>query len=309
MTAVWLKEWRRLLRAPSTPWALMGYVLVPTLVAAAYLSVDQAGPPGLVAQMVPLKGARALANVGVWQVLLLCLLGARVGSGLVAAEVEQRTLEPLLAAGGRLPGVLAGKLGAAVCFVWMLVLAGLPVFALPLSAGSLPWALLGRVVVIELAWSASMVGLGLAVSAFARRTGGAALTGVILALGLTVGTALVGGLLPGVATQNALLERTAWLQRMGLPPGALLQGLSLGVIRANPLMGVSSALGSPGAQSLFGLPAAEAGLWLKQVTGLGPVVILGWLVAWLTLAVRLRWRRPAWSWTRKRKAVAMHEST
>lgn len=301
MIPVLVKEWRRLLRAPSTPWLLLAYLLVPALASAAYLSTDNLGPAGMVAQMVPLMGARALAGVAVWQLLLLCVTAAWLGSSLVAAEVEGRTLEPLLAAGGRLPGLLIGKLAAVLGFLVLMMLAGLPVFALPMLIGGITWTMLGRILLLELAWAAGMGALGLAISAMARRSGSAGMVAAGLALAVTLGAPLLAGLTSGVGPVRGFAEGVE------LWPALVLRFRAAGSLLAiNPFMGVGSVVGSAGTPALFGLPPAGPVLWWKQAAGLPVAAAMGWLWSWMAMAVRLHWRRPVWLRLRKEKAVTAH---
>jgi ABC-type transport system involved in multi-copper enzyme maturation permease subunit len=321
MIAVMFKEWQRLLRLPGTPWALMFYLLLPLLVAAVYQKA-LGSAAGVMPQMIPQFGAQSLNTLATWQLLLLAVIAPWASAGLVAEEVEGRTLDPLLGGGRSLFGVVAMKLLAVVLFLMLFVLAGLPVYAVPFTVGGVTWAMLGRVVALQAATLLMMAGIGTAMSAWGRKAGGLALAGVALGLLLTLGT--------GLATDPALRNNPAnvyqnqnqmmMMAKSGMPmpgqvpgqpgqPGDRLPKWLYG----NPLVGLNSALNS-GAGRGLGLPGSGSApvykryqLWQVQLVG-GPVVaLLGVLMGWLGLWARMRWRRPAWLYwqgSRKLKGVA-----
>jgi ABC-type transport system involved in multi-copper enzyme maturation permease subunit len=323
MTAVTVKEWRRLLRMPGTPWALMGYVLLPVLVAAVYLKA-LGSAAGVMPQMMPMIGAQSLATLATWQLLLLAAIAPWVSAGLVADEVEERTLDPLLAGGRSLIGVLAAKLLAAVLFLALFVMAGLPVYAVPFTVGGVTWAMLGRVVALQLATLVMMAAIGLALSAWGRKAGGVALAGVALGLLLTLGTGLATDAMrsgPANVYGNQMIMKGGGM--MMVPPGAQpqpgqLQPEQVGErlpkwLYGNPLVGLNSALSSGPGLGL-GLPGSGSApvyktylLWQVQLAGGPGVAVVGLLAAWLGLWARMRWRRPAWLYrqgSRKLKGVA-----
>lgn len=322
MIAVMVKEWQRLLRMPGTPWALMVYLLLPVLVAAVYLKA-LGSAAGLMPQMIPLFGAQSLTTLATWQLLLLAVIAPWASAGLVADEVEGRTLDPLLAGGRSLFGVVAVKLLAAFLFLALFVLAGLPVYAVPFTVGGVTWAMLGRVVALQFATLLTMAGIGAAMSAWGRKAGGVALAGAALGLLLTLGT--------GLATDPALRNTPANVyqdqmmimkMRGGMPPGQFSEqagqpgqaGDRLPKwLYGNPLVGLNSALNSGAGQGLA-LPGSGSApvykryqLWQVQLAGGPAVALLGVLVGWLGLWARMRWRRPAWLYrqgSRKLKGVA-----
>ncbi|HWI64243.1 MAG TPA: ABC transporter permease subunit, partial [Symbiobacteriaceae bacterium] len=299
------KEWRRLARASSTPWLLAAYVLAPAAVAALYLQTSNRGPAGLMPQMVPLMGAQALSNVAAWQILLLAVWAPWLASSLLASEVEERTLEPFLAGGGRLLGAVAGKWLAVVMFFALVLAAGLPAFALPMLVGGVNWGLIGRVLAIEGATVLAMAGVGLALSALGRRAGNLAMAGVALGLALTLGTALAANA-AGMAGQSfdprMLSSKRVVVVAHGDEPKWLY---------ANPLAGLTSALDN-GSMALVPIPRnwtepfyETYQLWqVQSAVGAGLGLVLA-VLSWLVMAVRLKWRRPLWA-LRRRKAVAVN---
>lgn len=303
------KEWRRLLRSSSLPWMLGLYVLVPALVAAVYFKTAGRGPVGMMPQLVPLMGSQALSNVAAWQILLLALWAPWMTAGSLASEVEERTLDTFLAGGGRLLSAVVGKLLAAWSLLGLVVLAGLPAFALPMLIGGINWMLMARVAALELATAMMMAGLGVLLSGFGRRSGGVAMAGVALGLALTLGTGLASGM-AGSSAGFAGDPRISAM--MGVPMGDMSKD-GPKWLYGNPLVGLQSALDN-GAPALVVVPGnwtrpvwKEYRLWQVQLAGAGAIGLISGLMAWLAMLVRLRWRRPRLQWSR-RKAVAVSGS-
>lgn len=301
MIAIITKEWKRLFRSAGAAWALAAYVLIPVAVSAFALR-SLYGSQGLMPHMIPLMGAQSLNVVGSWQVLLISLLSLWVSASALAGESEGSTLELMLVSGQRLIGVVFAKLTAVVVYLWLIVLAGLPVFALPVMAGGMSWGLLGRVVLLEAAAVVAMAGLGLAVAAFGRRTGSVGLAAVALGLMLTLGTGLVGDL--GVGGNNPEIIMMKW---QGMPTPQTGQKLPAW-LWANPMAGLNNALDQSFVQGMFPVPGAGAPpvykqvpLWKAQSIAAAPVALLGALVAWLAMAARLRFRWPRWRPNRNRQ--------
>lgn len=300
------KEWRRLLRSPSLPWMLGLYVVVPAVVAAVYFRAAGRGPAGMMPQFVPLMGAQALSNLAAWQILLLALWAPWMTSGTLASEVEERTLDTFLASGGRLLSAVVGKLLATWSLLGLVVLAGLPAFALPMLIGGVNWMLMARVAALEVATAVMMAGLGVLLSGFGRRSAGAAMAGVALGLVLTLGTGLASGMTGSAAGFGGDPRISAM---MGVPMGDMAKD-GPKWLYSNPLVGLHSALDN-GAPALVTVPGnwtrpvwREYRLWQMQLAGAGAVALVSGLMAWLAMLVRLRWRRPLLRWSR-RKAVAV----
>jgi len=296
--AVMAKEWRRLVRAHGTPWMLAFYLFGPILLAAVSLRGASVATPGI-QQRMHLVGLQALGNVGAGQLVLLALWVPWVCGSLMAAEFEERTLEPYLAAGGRLAGLVAGKWLAAVAFFSLVLLAGLPAFALPFLLGGVNWTLLGRTLALEGALVMAAAGLGLVVSALGRRVAGTALVALTLGLVLTLGTGLAAGLR---TTAGPFTDRDLKLLLMSrMPTPEELQADPVPKwLFSNPLVGLNSALSQPAAQAALGLPGAGVppvfrgfSLWHVQVAGGAVAGLMSLLMGLALLALRLRLRVPA----------------
>lgn len=299
-----IKDWRRLLRSRSLPWALALFVLIPPVVAAFQLQALGKVPGSMMPQLATMLGGQSLSNVAAWQMLLLAAGLPWLSAGLLAGEFECETLEPYLAAGGRPTALLAGKLLAVLGVAGFFLLAGLPAYTLPALAGGVTIKLLGRALALLGATAVLMAAAGLAVAACSRRSGSAALAGMALGLALTLGTGMAAGVAEG---SRAAAELRAMVG-MGEPPNGTVPKW----LYPNPLAGLASALDAS-APALLGLPGAHTpsvykqySLWQAQLAGAGAGALLCLIAAWLALAVRLRWRRPIWlqRW-RRRKVVAI----
>lgn len=307
MTAVMAKEWRRFLRSPGTPWLLFVYVLLPIGVCAAYLKM-LSGLQGMNPQIIPLLGAHALSVVGAWQIILVAVTAMWLSAGLLAGEAEEGTLRPLLVAGHRVIGVVLGKYLALVLFLGLMILAGLPLFSLPLLVGGVSRTLLGRVLLIEAATVVGLSGIGLLISSASRRAGGAALAGVTLALLLTLGTGLLSQIQPVIAVGNKGGQIIFQNVAMG-PMGPGMQQQLTPWLYPNPIVGMNTAIGQSAMPALFGFPGAGSTvayrgypLWKLQAAGAGVLGLLGLLGAWLGVSLRIWWRWPLWRLRRRSRA-------
>ena len=305
------KEWRRLLRSKGMPWALAAYLILPALVTGAYMQTMGARAQAMqgMGQLIPQMGAQALSTVATWQIILLAVAAPWFSAPLLAGEVEESTLDPLLASGQRLIGVVAAKYLAVLLFLTLFVVAGLPVFALPYLIGGVNTLLVGRAVALELATVLFMSGVGLLLSAFGRRVGSVAMTGVTVGLMLVIGSGFANSTLAG-GTYNQ--DQMIMMMKMGIAQPMQPQTMAPWLY-ANPLVGLNSALNQAGMQGGTALPGADSRpvykeyrLWQVQIAGAGAAALLSLLTAWIGMVVRLRWRWPRWAGFRRRKGVALN---
>lgn len=299
MMAMIAKEWRRLLRNPAMPWALLLYLTLPLAVVALYLST-LAGGQGIAPALIAQLGGQALNQVGSWQILMLAVAAPFVASHLIAGEVEDGTLEPLLASGPSLIALLLAKLAGALLFLLMVIVAGLPLFALPVLVGGVTWPLIGRTLLLEVSTVVMMTALGLLCSAFGRRSGTVALVGIGLGLFLTVG----GSMLSSTATPMNVYGQGY------IPPGPALSSVPRWLY-LNPLVGLNSAINQSAGQGLFGLPGANMGpvwrgyrLWQLQPVLSAAVALLAPLLAAAALWIPMRFPFP-----QLRRLIAVKEVT
>lgn len=296
MIAVMAKEWRRLLRHPGTPWALFAYLVVPLLVVGASLAA-WAGGQSIPPSFIPLLGGHILNQISAWQILLIALAAPVVAAPLIAGEVEDGTLQPLLAAGPPLLALVTAKLGAAVSFLLVVILAGLPLFALPVLVGGVTWPLIGRAILLEVTTALMMTAIGLLLSAVGRRSGAVALAAIALGAMLTLGGGLV---FSGPGPANAYTPDPVFMGRtmadlMNQPGSPFTQQIP-GWLYANPLVGLNAAINQRPGQGLFGLPGANLApvwggyrLWQVQAAGAAVLALLAIPLAAGALWMRIRW--------------------
>ncbi len=303
------KEWRRFLRSPALPWVLFAYVILPVLISLGYLRLLTAGQ-GLNPQLIPMLGGHAMSVVATWQILLLAVLAPWLSAGLLSAEVEEGTLGPLLVSGQRLIGIVVAKYLAVVLFLGLVLLVGLPLYALPFLIGGVNWTLLARVLMLEGATVVAMAALGLVLSASSRRSAGAATAGIALALLLTVGSALVAQVVPSAS--NPYEKGGMMIMPIMDPMG--MQSQQQTALKAwlypNPVVGLNTAVSQSAMPGLFGIAGAnmkpvykEYPLWKVQIAAAGALGIVGVLLAWGGMSARLRWRWPVWRMKRQAKEV------
>ena len=184
------------------------YLAVLALIAyGAYVSVAPAarlqGQIGIDRGGFGLSGATASATIGqaiftllsVFQLLLVCFIAPAFTAGAISLEREKQTLDLLVTTPMRPGGIVVGKLISALAFVFLLILAGIPVSALVLMYGgaSISDILQQQVVLFVSAIGFGVVGLFF--SALVKRTQAATVLTYSTMLFLVLGTFLVFRLL------------------------------------------------------------------------------------------------------------------
>lgn len=140
-------------------------------------------------------GKTVFTALAVVQLALVCLFAPGVAAGAISGERERQTLDVLLLSSITPFGIVWGKLVASVAFVLLLIVIGLPVFAIVFLFGGvdLPQFLIIQLLTVMTALAISAASIF--VSALFRRT----LLSTVFAYGLsfagTAGTGVVGLLL------------------------------------------------------------------------------------------------------------------
>lgn len=293
--ALTVLEWRRLLRSPATPWLLLIYLAVPLVAAGLYL-VSPDGVRTYSPYEFTQLGSRSLLVLTTWQITLLAMTGPVLTSRLVAGEVEEGTLLPLMASGQSLTGMLLAKLLGVVGFLLIMILTAVPLYAVPLLIGGVSLPLFLRAFLLVVATAVGSAGLGLLYSACGRRAGAVALLGLALGAVITLG----GIVLPPSASAREAIERNMMIRDGILPPGTLNRPAALSPwFYPNPLVGLNTAIGQGAPQGVLNLPGVEAApvlreyrLWQIQVAAAGVIALAAAPLASLILMIRVRWRWP-----------------
>ena len=122
------------------------------------------------------------------QVLLVVFLAPAATSGAISLEREKQTLDLLTATPVSTLGIVLGKLGSALAFVWVLILASIPLTAVVFVFGGVGPEDVVRGYVVLLVTALGFGSVGILLSSVTRRTQSATVLTYLVVLVLTVGT-------------------------------------------------------------------------------------------------------------------------
>jgi ABC-type transport system involved in multi-copper enzyme maturation permease subunit len=137
-------------------------------------------------------GQAMFVGLALCQLLLVVFLAPAMTSGSISGEREQLTYDMLMATPLRPGRLLWGKLIAALSYLFMLIIAALPIFSVVLIFGGVEPKALLKVVVLLVATTIFAGTLGLFFSSFFRRTASATVLSYTILLLIIGGTALLG---------------------------------------------------------------------------------------------------------------------
>lgn len=126
-----------------------------------------------------------------FQLLLVCFIAPAFTAGAVSLEREKQTLDLLVSTPMRPGAIIVGKLLAALAFVFLMILAAVPLSALVLLYGGAETEDIIRQQFVLLATAVGLGAIGLFYSALIKRTQAATVLTYITMLALTVGTVLL----------------------------------------------------------------------------------------------------------------------
>ena len=126
-----------------------------------------------------------------FQLLLVCFIAPAFTAGAVSLEREKQTLDLLVSTPMRPGAIIVGKLLAALAFVFLMILAAVPLSALVLLYGGAETEDIIRQQLVLLATAVGLGTIGLFFSALIKRTQAATVLTYITMLVLTVGTVLL----------------------------------------------------------------------------------------------------------------------
>lgn len=221
----------------------------------------------------PQVGGTLFAFLVYAQGALLFFSAPGLTAGAISGERERQTLDLLLITRLSPMQVVAGKLGAALSFTLLLMVASAPVYALLFLFGGVSVIRLLMVMLVYLVTVLLLGSLGLYFSALLRRTQAA----VVAAYGVALGW-LVGSLFMGILTQQILYRnRTPW----DVPPAWTAVFAYL-----NPTVALGAAAGGPAGEiatlfrKIIPTPQLQEAIWWKYcLIGLLLVGGLLWLTA------------------------------
>jgi ABC-type transport system involved in multi-copper enzyme maturation permease subunit len=159
--------------------------------------------------------------------LVVLILGPASTSGAISLEREKQTLDMLSTTPISSLAIVLGKLVSALGWMFMLLLASIPVMALVFMFGGVGPEDLVRGYIVLFASAILYGSLGLFISALVKRTQAATVINLVLAIALTGGSAGVYGVLTGIAMSDAQQKANEanvpvdW-SKVLLPPTAIL---------------------------------------------------------------------------------------
>ena len=138
-----------------------------------------------------LIGQAIFASLSIFQLILVCFIAPAFTAGQVSLEREKQTLDLLVSTPLRPASIVLGKLGAALAFVVLMIVAALPIVAIVLMYGGVTVADLARQQLVLLSTALVLGAIGLFYSALLKRTQAATVLTYITMLALTLGTVLI----------------------------------------------------------------------------------------------------------------------
>jgi ABC-2 type transport system permease protein len=218
----------------------------------------------------PEMGSIIYSVLVVVQFILLMFSAPGLTAGAISGEREKQTLDLLLLTRMTPLQVVIGKLGAAVSFSLLLMVASLPVYSILFLLGGVALSRLAMTVAVYVVTVLLLGAIGVYYSALFKRTQAA----VVAAYGTAV--ALIS--LPLIASAMVL-------EVFNRPP-AVPPAWAVVLAYINPVMGLVAAAGGPLASvtQLYGkvlvTPAAQEAIWWKYcLMGLVITAVLVWLTA------------------------------
>jgi ABC-type transport system involved in multi-copper enzyme maturation permease subunit len=154
--------------------------------------------PGFMPEMPVTSGGTALAaNIGhaifsgllIVETILILVLAPAFTSGAISLEREKQTLDLLVATPLSTLGMVLGKLISALGYVFLLIIASIPLASLVFAFGGVGPEDLLRGYVLLFAVAFGMGAIGFFISALVRRTQTATVVTFVVVLALTIGTA------------------------------------------------------------------------------------------------------------------------
>jgi ABC-type transport system involved in multi-copper enzyme maturation permease subunit len=135
--------------------------------------------------------------------LLVLVLAPAFTTGAISMEREKQTMDLLVTTPLSTLGMVVGKLLSALTYVFLLILASVPVMAVVFVFGGVGPEDLLRAYAVLFATAFGMGAIGLFISAITRRTQTATVITLIVVLGLTLGSAAVHEFWAVLTTQTA----------------------------------------------------------------------------------------------------------
>jgi ABC-type transport system involved in multi-copper enzyme maturation permease subunit len=187
--------------------------------------------PGFFPEEMPIStgGTALAANIGhaifsgllIVETILILVLAPAFTSGAISLEREKQTLDLLVATPLSTLGMVLGKLISALGYVFLLIIASIPLASLVFAFGGVGPEDLLRGYVLLFAVAFGMGAIGLFISALVRRTQTATVVTFVIVLALTIGTAATHEFAAAVSRPSATTEGFVVVARHRAPEALL----------------------------------------------------------------------------------------
>jgi ABC-type transport system involved in multi-copper enzyme maturation permease subunit len=230
------------------------------------------------------------------ETLLVAVLAPAFTTGAISLEREKQTLDLLVTTPISSLGLVIGKLGSALAYVFLLIFASLPMAAVVFLFGGVGPDDLLRAYVLLVCFAIGFGAIGLFISAAVKRTQVATVLTYLTILALTAGTWVVwyflyatsgvsapGGFIPGTgATSGRPAQQMLWLNPFVADMDLICVTsvtpssdacLAMSAVTGKPYFGSTFGSGEcpPGAACLKPLPAPVPGFGVDDAGGLEQV--------------------------------------
>jgi len=250
--------------------------------------------------------------------LIVLVLAPASTAGAISLEREKQTLDLLTTTPISSLAIILGKLLSALSWVFLLLLASIPVLALVFTFGGVGPEDLVRAYVVLFATAIAFGAMGLFVSAFVKRTQAATVINLVLTITVTAGATFVFvfwtamtsnvGFLPDQPAQRDSSLLASLARR---PPEALLYfnpflaqldvicGTETGFGGTCGVIAAVDDQGQPGNVAAQGFGVDRDSYWPKAVAAMLVTALVMVVLAVQMVSPTRRWRRPR----RRRRAV------
>ncbi len=185
LNPILIKEWRSRMRGPRAFLILTGFLLLLSGVAfLLYKTVEESfryayGVGGTSAMV----GATMFLGLAFFELFLVAFITPALTAGTVSGEQEALTYEMLIATPLRASSILLGKMVAALSYVFLLILAAVPMLSLVYIFGGVTVRDMGIALLILVVTMITFGTVGMFWSALLRRTGRATIMSYVTVLG------------------------------------------------------------------------------------------------------------------------------
>jgi ABC-type transport system involved in multi-copper enzyme maturation permease subunit len=168
-------------------------------------------------------GHAIFSGLLVVETLLVLVLAPAFTTGAISMEREKQTIDLLVATPLSTLGIVIGKLLSALTYVFLLILASIPLMAIVFVFGGVGPEDVARAYAVLFALAFGMGAIGLFISALVRRTQTATVLTLIVVLALTMGSAAVHEFWTVIGTNRPTApEGFVTVQKPNRAPQALL---------------------------------------------------------------------------------------